>query len=525
VLLVAIFFVWRALPAGFLPEEDQGFVMVMVSTPEASSLQVTTETLREVDAVVSRLPEVQSTSLAAGFNMMAGIASTDSGIIFATLTPYKDRKLSAMQIAQQLTEELYMAVPGAQCYAFIPPSIPGLGVSSGISVQVQDLEGKGTSYLAENAFRLIDSLHGKPGVASVTTQFNDGVPQRRLVIDKEQALSQGVSLGELYNELTTLLGGAYINNFNRFGKLYQTYVQAAPDYRRDARSLDSYFITNSSGDNVPLSSFLSVKDTVGVEYVSQFNLYRSIELTVTTDAKASTSQVMKEIASTASHVLPDDVAIAWSGISYQESNASKTGPLIYVLALAFVFLSLAALYESWGLPLAILLSVPLAVLGALAFVGLAHLIDPLFVNNIYMQISLVMLIGLAAKNAILVVEYADRLFFEQGKTLLDAAVGAARLRVRPILMTAFAFILGVLPLVFASGVYATARNIMGVALVGGMLLATLLGIFVYPALYYLIARAGRFDRRRERMRREQAEAEAQSKPARKSVRKPKPRNA
>ncbi|WP_147638500.1 efflux RND transporter permease subunit [Alistipes sp.] len=525
VLLVAIFFVWRALPAGFLPEEDQGFVMVMVSTPEASSLQVTTETLREVDAVVSRLPEVQSTSLAAGFNMMAGIASTDSGIIFATLTPYKDRKLSAMQIAQQLTEELYMAVPGAQCYAFIPPSIPGLGVSSGISVQVQDLEGKGTSYLAENAFRLIDSLHGKPGVASVTTQFNDGVPQRRLVIDKEQALSQGVSLGELYNELTTLLGGAYINNFNRFGKLYQTYVQAAPDYRRDARSLDSYFITNSSGDNVPLSSFLSVKDTVGVEYVSQFNLYRSIELTVTTDAKASTSQVMKEIASTASRVLPDDVAIAWSGISYQESNASKTGPLVYVLALAFVFLSLAALYESWGLPLAILLSVPLAVLGALAFVGLAHLIDPLFVNNIYMQISLVMLIGLAAKNAILVVEYADRLFFEQGKSLLDAAVGAARLRVRPILMTAFAFILGVLPLVFASGVYATARNIMGVALVGGMLLATLLGIFVYPALYYLIARAGRFDRRRERMRREQAEAEAQSKPARKSVRKPKPRNA
>ena len=232
VLLVAIFFVWRALPAGFLPEEDQGFVMVMVSTPEASSLQVTTETLREVDAVVSRLPEVQSTSLAAGFNMMAGIASTDSGIIFATLTPYKDRKLSAMQIAQQLTEELYMAVPGAQCYAFIPPSIPGLGVSSGISVQVQDLEGKGTSYLSENAFRLIDSLHGKPGVASVTTQFNDGVPQRRLVIDKEQALSQGVSLGELYNELTTLLGGAYINNFNRFGKLYQTYVPVSYTHLR-----------------------------------------------------------------------------------------------------------------------------------------------------------------------------------------------------------------------------------------------------------------------------------------------------
>ena len=505
VVLGAIFVVWRKLPAGFLPEEDQGYVMVMVSTPEASSLQVTRKAMTDADAVIRTLPEVASTSFAAGFNMMAGIASTSSGIIFVKLVDYSDRKLSAMQIAQKLTDELYVAVAGAECYAFIPPSIPGLGVTSGVSVEVQDLEGRGTAYLLENAERLMDSLRKSPSVASVTTQFDAGVPQRRLRIDKQQALAAGVDLGTLYGELTTLLGGTYINNFTRFGKLYQTYVQAAPDYRFDRRSLDSYYVTSASGESVPVASLVEVADTVGVEYVSQFNLYRSVSLTITPAARASTTTVMQEITATAAAVLPDDIGTAWSGTSYQEANASKTGGLVYALALVFVFLALAALYESWGLPLAILMSVPVAVLGAVLFVGGTHLMNALYVNDIYMQISLVMLIGLAAKNAILVVEYADRLFREQGASLMDAAIGAAKLRVRPIIMTAFAFILGVMPLVFASGVYATARNIMGVALVGGMLFATLLGIFVYPALYYFVGKIGRFEQRRERQKTEEAQ--------------------
>lgn len=505
VVLGAIFVVWRKLPAGFLPEEDQGYVMVMVSTPEASSLQVTRKAMTDADAVIRTLPEVASTSFAAGFNMMAGIASTSSGIIFVKLVDYSDRKLSAMQIAQKLTDELYVAVAGAECYAFIPPSIPGLGVTSGVSVEVQDLEGRGTAYLLENAERLMDSLRKSPSVASVTTQFDAGVPQRRLRIDKQQALAADVDLGTLYGELTTLLGGTYINNFTRFGKLYQTYVQAAPDYRLDRRSLDSYYVTSASGESVPVASLVEVADTVGVEYVSQFNLYRSVSLTVTPAARASTTTVMQEITATAAAVLPDDIGTAWSGTSYQEANASKTGGLVYALALVFVFLALAALYESWGLPLAILMSVPVAVLGAVLFVGGTHLMNALYVNDIYMQISLVMLIGLAAKNAILVVEYADRLFREQGASLMDAAIGAAKLRVRPIIMTAFAFILGVMPLVFASGVYATARNIMGVALVGGMLFATLLGIFVYPALYYFVGKIGRFEQRRERQKTEEAQ--------------------
>ena len=260
-----------------------------------------------------------------------------------------------------------------------------------------------------------------------------------------------------------------------------------------------------TGESVPVASLVEVADTVGVEYVSQFNLYRSVSLTVTPAARASTTTVMQEITATAAAVLPDDIGTAWSGTSYQEANASKTGGLVYALALVFVFLALAALYESWGLPLAILMSVPVAVLGAVLFVGGTHLMNALYVNDIYMQISLVMLIGLAAKNAILVVEYADRLFREQGASLMDAAIGAAKLRVRPIIMTAFAFILGVMPLVFASGVYATARNIMGVALVGGMLFATLLGIFVYPALYYFVGKIGRFEQRRERQKTEEAQ--------------------
>ena len=308
---------------------------------------------------------------------------------------------------------------------------------------------------------------------------------------------KGVALDQLYSQTAALLGGRYINNFNRFGRLYQTYIQAAPEYRRDRYSLDSYFVTDRDGASVPLSSLVSVRDTVGVEFVSQYNMFRSIAVTVTPAKDASSSQVMQAIAQSAAEILPEDMDYAWSGVSYQENSESKGAGLVYLIAVIFVFLILAALYESWQLPIAIMLSVPLAVMGALLFTGCAHLFDSMYINDIYMQISLVMLIGLAAKNSILVVEYADKLLFERRMSLVDATIEAAKLRVRPIIMTAFAFILGVLPLVFASGVYSTARNIMGLSLVGGMLLATLLGIFLYPALYYLIARISGLDKKRE----------------------------
>ena len=489
---------WKALPSGFLPEEDQGYLMVIVGTPDASSLQTTMHAMNHVEQVVASRPEVEFTSLAAGFNMIAGISSTNSGIIFVVLKDYSQRKLSAAQIASQLTEELYVLVPEAECYAFIPPSIPGLGITSGITLEVQDLEGRGTAYLMEQTQHLMDSLRHSPMVATVSTQFNADIPRRRLDIDKRQALSQGVALADVYSSISAYLGGSYIGNFNKFGKLYQSYIQASPDRRLNGRSLDYYYVENSNGESVPLSAFVTVKDTIGVEYITLFNLNESISLTVTPSAKASTGDAMKDIESIADKVLPDDVGFSWSGMSYQEANASKSGTAVYMLALLFVFLALAALYNSWGLPLAILMSVPVAVVGALVAVIAAHAVNALYVNNIYMQISLVMLIGLAAKNAILVVEYADNIFLgSKSISLLDATIDAARQRVRPIIMTAFAFILGVMPLVFASGIYSTARNIMGVALVGGMLLATLVGIFLYPATYYLVAKIGHFERRRE----------------------------
>ena len=495
VVLIAL--CWRMLPQGFLPEEDEGYLIVSVSTPEASSLNTTLKAMQHIDKVVSEHPEVEFSALAAGFNMVAGVASTNSGVIFVVLKDYSKRKTTAGELADILTKELYMAVPEAQSYAFIPPSIPGLGIASGVEVQVQDLEGRGTRYLLGQTQRLIDTLRTSKLVASVNSQFNADIPQQRIEINREQAMSQGVEMADVYNALSAYMGGSYIGNFTRFGRLYQTYLQADAQSRRDKHSLNRYFVENSKGESVPLSAFISVKDTVGVEYITQYNLYESIQLTISPSQKASTAEVMAEVEKMAKATLPDDVGYAWSGMSYQEANASQSGYVAYLLALFFAFLALSALYNSWSLPVAIMMSVPVAILGALVATSGAHLFVAHYVNNIYMQISLILLIGLAAKNAILVVEYADTTFRSaKGITLAEAALTAAKERVRPIIMTAAAFVLGVMPLVFASGIYATARNIMGVALVGGMLAATVVGIFLYPATYYLVAKIGKFDSRK-----------------------------
>lgn len=497
VVLGVIVALWRVIPSGFLPDEDQGYIMVMVNLPEASSLHRTEQVMTEVDRLVSKHDAVLYTAGASGFDMITGIQSSSNGIIFVALKDFDERRTTAAELAAMLNEELYVAINSAEVYAVTPPAIPGMGVTSGVEVQIQDLEGRGLNYLAKQSREFMVQLEQLPEIASVTTQFNDKVPQRRLDVNRDYALSEGVDLAALYDQLSAFLGGSYINNFNRFGRLYRSYLQAAPEYRTDASSLDSYFVQNGAGESVPVAAFVRVVDTVGVEYVSQFNLYRSIALTVNPADGKSSAQVMDAIEKQAAESMPDDVGIAWSGISFQQQAASKSGAAVYALAVIFVFLALAALYNSWSLPIAIILSVPLAVMGALAFIGFAHLLNPKYINDIFIHIAIVMLIGLAAKNAILVVEYADRLFFEQRRTLLDAAIGAAQLRVRPILMTAFAFILGVAPLIFAHGAYSNARNTMGVALIGGMLIATLAGIFLYPALYYLVGRIFNLESKRE----------------------------
>ncbi len=500
---IAIILMWRALPAGFLPEEDQGYVMVMVETPENTSLEITQQSMAEADRIITSLPEVELTSYAAGFNLIAGISATNNGVIFAKLTDYDKRTKSAAQIAQLLNEELYMGISSAQSYAFIPPAIPGLGLTSGVTFEIQDLEGRGEEYLWAQSSMFMDSLRRSPLISSVSTQYSHGIPQRQLKVDIAHALNLGVDLAQLYSELGTYLGSSYIDNFNRFGRQYEVYIEVAPEFRADEKSINNFYITNRTGEQIPLSAFIEVVDVTGVEYVSQFNLYRSISVTVIPSPKSSTSQVMDYISTRSSELLPNDIDTAWSGVSFQQSQASEGGYLIYIFILCFVFLVLAALYNSWELPLSILFSVPIAILGALGAALGAHILNALYVNDVYMQISLVMLIALAAKNAILVVEYANRLFFEERMKLHEATVEAARLRVRPILMTAFAFVLGVMPLVFASGVYATARNIIGVALVGGMCAATFFGIFLYPTLYYLIAKVAGFEKLRDKMDKEE----------------------
>ena len=498
VMAVVIGAVLRLLPSGFLPEEDQGFFTISVTAPDNTALARTKQIMAKVDSVTkATLPIVESTGVVSGFNLISGIASTNSGVIFVKLSDFDKRKMSAMEAVAKINEVLYSAIPEAECGAFVSPSIPGLGITSGVTFELQDRAGRGTDYLAEQSERILTALRSEPRIQSATTEFRSGVAQKHLVIDKEHALMSGVSLSSLYSETATLLGGRMINNFNLYGRLYQSYLQAAPEYRADAASLERYYLKNSDGESVPLTSFVEVRDTTGVEYISQFNLYRSIDINVTPTAGASTGDIITDIERIAEDVLPDDTAIAWSGVSFQEQEEGGKGAWVFLIAFVFVFFTLSSLYESWCLPLAIVAGVPLAVMGALCGVGLAHLIAPQYINDIYMQISLAMLIGLAAKNSILVVEYADKLFHEERQSLLAATVNAAKMRVRPILMTAFASILGMLPLVFASGVYSTARNIMGVSLVSGLLFATIFGVVLYPALYYLVGKVARFEQRRK----------------------------
>ena len=485
--LVGIVLLWKVIPDGFLPEEDQGYLMVAVKTPAPASLQVTESAMAQVASAIEQYSEVDGCAVVSGFNMLSGSAATNSGVIFVRLKPYKERNRSAEQIASAISEQMAILAPQIIAYAFTQPAIPGLGVTSGVTFALTDREGRGDEFLAQSLDTMLLRLNSHSSIARATSQFDNNVPQKRIIVDREQAIMKGVDLSALYNQLTTLLGGNYIDNFTRFGRLYRTYISAAPEYRVDSNSLDSYFITTSSGESIPLSTLLRVEDSQGSAFERQFNLYGAAEVTVTPEQGVSSGETMEIITTLAAEILPQSVGVEWSGTTALQSREGGNDWIEYLVSVIFVFLILSMLYESYSLPLAIVAAVPLAVFGALVFIAFGHLVDSNIVVDIYTQISIVMLIGLAAKNSILVVEYASRLQSE-GKALLEATAEAATMRLRPILMTAAAFILGSLPLLLASGVYSTARNIMGVALVGGMVVATTIGTVLYPALYYLVKR-------------------------------------
>jgi HAE1 family hydrophobic/amphiphilic exporter-1 len=370
-----------------------------------------------------------------------------------------------------------------------------LGSGSGFTIIIQDKGGNTPEYLAVQTTKFIQAAMARPEIRSVFTTFRPNVPQRYIDIKKDKVLKAGIPLDSVYTTIGAFLGGSYVNDFNRFGRLYKAYIQAEPKYRQNEDQINLFYVKNSAGNSVPLAAFASIKEVAGPDFTNRFNLYRSIELTGGPAPSFTSAQALAVLEEVAHEVLPDDMGFAWSNMSYQEKKASGTGSIVFVFALIFVFLILAAQYESWTLPLSILLGTPFAVFGAFLFLFLARLFSQSYELNIFAQIALVMLIAMAAKNAILIVEFA-KLEFDKGLSLYDAAVKAAKMRFRPILMTAFSFIFGVFPLVVASGAGSEARVVMGMALLGGMSLATILGVFFYPMLFVFIGKIGRYEEKR-----------------------------
>lgn len=486
----------KLVPGGFIPEEDMGYFYVNVQLPNAASIQRTNVVSKEIEDILMNYPEVQFVTNATGYSMLTGSTVPNNGFMFVTLVDWGDRDLTATEVVQKLNIELASKVKGAQAFAFGPPAIPGLGSGSGFSIMIQDRAGNTPQYLAENTIKFIQGANQREEIGRAFTTFQANVPQRFMDIDKTKALKLGLSLNDVYTTIGAFMGGAYVNDFTRFGRLYKTYVQAEPEYRVDERQISNFFIKNNEGKMVPLATIATISPIAGPDYTNRFNLYRSVEVIGGPAPGYTSAQAMTALEEVASETLPPDMSYSWNAMSFQEKKASGSLGIILTFSLLFVFLILAAQYESWSLPISILLGTPFAIFGALFFLWVARLFSPAFENNIFAQVSFVMLIGMAAKNAIMIVEFANE-EFKKGLSLFDAAINAARSRFRPILMTAFSFILGVFPLVVASGSGAEARKVMGMALLGGMGIATLLGIFMYPMLYVLIGKIAGYEKKRE----------------------------
>jgi HAE1 family hydrophobic/amphiphilic exporter-1 len=485
------------LPGGFMPGEDMGYLMVNIQLPDAASLQRADAATKKVEAIIRKHPEVEYVTAATGFSMLSGSMSSNAGFVFVALKDWNLRKRTARQVVAALNRDLFLMVNEAQVFAFGPPAIPGLGSGSGFTLMLQDQTGNTPEYLASQAAAFIQKALQRPEIGSIFTTFRANVPQRYMEINRDKALKAGVALNDIYQTVGAFLGGSYVNDFNRFGRLYKAYIQAEPEYRISEDRVDLFFVKNRDGDRVPLSAFVKISAVSGPDYTTRFNLYRAIELTGGPAPGYSSAQALAALEAVAAESLPAGMGYAWSNMSFQEKESAGTGGIVFVFSLVFVFLILAAQYESWSLPFSILLGTPFAVFGAFLALLLARLASPSYELNVFAQIALVMLIAMAAKNAILIVEFAN-LEFNKGLSLFDAAIKAARLRFRPILMTAFSFILGVLPLVVASGAGAEARVVMGMALLGGMTMATVLGVFFYPMLFVFVGKVAGYEKKRSR---------------------------
>jgi HAE1 family hydrophobic/amphiphilic exporter-1 len=490
-------FISSRVPSSFLPDEDQGYFFLNVQLPNAASLQRTDAAVKKIEQVLAHEPGVEYSTSVVGFSLLSFVRTSYNAFVFVTLKPWDERtkrEEQYRQIEAHLNQELSQ-LPDGIAFDFSPPSIPGVGNAGGFTFILEDRSGKDVQFLANNLNIYMAALHKRPEIGLAATTLLPSVPQQFVHVDRDKVLKQSVSISDVYRTIQVFMGGYFVNYFNRFGRQWQVYIEAEGDYRTRAENVGQFYVRNSNGDNVPLSALTRIAPTSGPEFTMRFNEYRGAQIFGSPAPGYSSAQAMKALEETFAQTMPAEMGYDYQGMSFQEKVAQQGVPVsvIFGFSLLFVFLILAALYESWSLPFSVLLSTPVAVFGAFAILWLRRTIAGWFFpaymvqieSDVYSEIGLVMLIGLTAKNAILIVEFA-KAEYEKGQPLIDATLAGARLRLRPILMTSFAFIFGNIPLWVASGSGSVARQIIGTVVIGGMLAATIFGIFLIPAIFYLV---------------------------------------
>ena len=477
------------IPGGFVPDEDNGYFFANIQLPDASSLERTDAVAKQVESIIGKTPGVEYVTTITGYSLVTGAYASNTAFLFVSLKPWEERKAKeehAFAMMEALNKQLGKEVPQALAVTFGPPPIIGLGTGSGFTIMLQDRSGGTPQFLAENVEKFLAAARKRPEIGSARSVYRASVPQIFADIDRDKVTKLGVPVTDVNSTLGALLGGTYVNDFNRFGRTYKVYLQAEPEYRVDVKNLGLFSVRTGKGDTVPLDTLISTRSASGPEFTNRFNLYRAAEVTGQPAPGYSSSEALIALEETAKEVLPQGMGYDWSNVSYQEKKAEGTAGVVFAFAIVLVFLVLAAQYESWALPLSVMLGTPFAAFGAFLGLWLARFGSSSYVLNVFAQIGLITLVGLAAKNAILIVEFAKEAHERQGLSYLEAAMEAAKLRLRPILMTAFAFILGVVPLVIAAGAGAEGRKVIGMIVFAGMLVATILGVILVPVLFVAV---------------------------------------